>query len=76
MYAKIMNMTKIYKYIQFDLVEQKSKTGVYNCSNIKSGDVLGQVKWHWRQYCYFPSCPAIYSKGCLENIIDFIKRLR
>lgn len=63
-----------YKYISFFLIEQKPKTNVYECRNNKSGVALGIVKWNpqWRQYCYFPSCQAVYSKGCLEDINSFI----
>lgn len=67
-----------YKYINFFLVEQKPKTNVYECRNNKSGVVLGILKWYgpWRQYCYFPACQAVYSKGCLEDINSFIDSLK
>jgi len=63
-----------YEYINFSLIEQKAKTGVYECRNNKVNDVLGIVKWFapWRQYCYFPSVQAVYSRGCLADIQKFI----
>jgi len=66
-----------YKYINFELIEQKPKTGVCKCCNNKSNIELGIIKWYspWRQYCYFPTCPAIYSKGCLDDINDFINQI-
>ena len=66
-----------YKYINFTLIEQKPKTGVYLCRNNTNGGQLGIVKWYpaWRQYCYFPICEAVYSKGCLEDIGSFIMQL-
>ena len=66
-----------YQYINFSEIQKKTKTSVYECRNNKSGDVLGIIKWYpaWRQYCYFPSCPAVYSKGCLDDIAHFINKI-
>lgn len=66
-----------YEYIEFVMTEQKPKTSVWNCSNVKSGNVLGIIKWYsgWRRYCYFPTIQAVYSAGCLEDIFNFIKQL-
>ena len=66
--------TKEYEFVRFELTERKPKTGVWSCRNIRSGEELGIVKWYgpWRQYCYFPTIQAIYSKGCLSDINDFI----
>lgn len=66
-----------YEYINFLLTEKKTKTNVYECKNNKTSDLLGVVKWHtaWRRYCYFPSCPAVYSSGCLQDICSFINDL-
>ena len=70
-----MTEKKEYEYVSFELTERKSKTGVWDCKNIKHNESLGYIKWHpaWRQYCYFPTVQAVYSKGCLEDISDFIK---
>ena len=67
-----------YQYISFELVDKKPKTGVWACRNIHHGEVLGIIKWHpgWRQYCYFPSIQGVYSRGCLDDIGDFIEQLR
>lgn len=66
-----------YKYINFKLTEKKPKTNVYQCLNNKSGIELGIIKWYpsWRQYCYLPSCPAVYSKGCMDDIGEFIDKI-
>jgi hypothetical protein len=66
-----------YKYIHFAEIHNTGKTSVWSCRNNKSGEELGQVKWHgpWRRYCYFPSCPAVYSTGCLKDIEDFIEHI-
>ena len=67
-----------FQFINFVEVEQKPKTKVWSCRNNRSGDELGVVKWFpgWRQYCYFPSCQAVYSKGCLDDIAEFMGQLR
>lgn len=38
---------------------------------------MGIVKWYpqWRQYCYFPTALAVYSKGCFDDIGEFIQQL-
>lgn len=59
------------------MIEEKPKTSVFSCINIRSGVSIGVVKWHapWRQYCYFPRGWTVYSRGCMEDIIDFINKL-
>jgi len=66
-----------YKYINFEVIVEKPKTKVWSCRNNYSTTELGQVKWYraWKQYCYFPSCPAVYSVGCLEDINNFIRQI-
>lgn len=66
-----------YEYIHFVKIEQKPKTAVWSCRNNRSDAELGRVKWYgpWRQYCFFPAGPAVYSQGCLENIAGFIQQL-
>lgn len=66
-----------YKFIYFTKITQKTKTSVWKCRNNKNHWPLGEVKWYpaWRQYCYFPTDEGVYSRGCLENINDFIDQL-
>lgn len=66
-----------YKFISFIFIEQKPKTQVYKCINNSSQNELGIIKYYpaWRQYCYFPTIQAVYSKGCLEDINNFIESL-
>lgn len=66
-----------YEFINFVKVEDKPKTSVWICSNTRSAKPLGFVKWYaaWRRYCYFPSCPAAYSPGCLCDIREFLAQL-
>jgi len=74
----INQITTQYKYIQFELVGHKPKTLIYDIFNTNSGDTLGTVKWfaNWRQYVFHPADKCIFSRGCLEDIIDFTKRLQ
>lgn len=70
-------MKTIYKYINFEMIEEKPKTKVWSCRNNKSNDELGIVKWYsgWRGYCYFPTVQAVYSRGCLDDISSFIMQI-
>ena len=71
-------------YIHFELVEEKPKTNVYqvltNKKVIESGvtphfQTLGIIKWspHWRQYVFCPECFTDWSRGCLDQVMVFLK---
>lgn len=69
-----------YKYIYFvDLssLYPKRKTSVWRCDS-RNGDSLGYIAWfsRWRQYCFYPRKGTVYSTGCMNDIIDFIKQLK
>ena len=67
-----------YEYLIFEkAAQQPPKTSIWECKNAKSETVLGIVKWYgaWRQYCYFPTVQAVYSAGCLKDIVDFIGQI-
>lgn len=66
-----------YQHINFSVLKENPKTKAWACHNNRSDAELGQVKWYgaWRQYCYFPSCPAVYSVSCFEDINDFIRQI-
>jgi len=69
-----------YRYIQFVKQERQPKkiTDNYSCQTRAGGVEIGVVEWYrpWRQYCYFPTISAVYSKGCLCDIADFIGKLK
>lgn len=67
----------MFEYIHFFELERKPKTSVWSCRMNLTGDELGIVKWYpaWRQYCYFPTGPVVYSAGCLRDIDKFIGQL-
>lgn len=71
-------ITTNYQHIEFELVEQKPKTLVYDILNINSGDKIGTIKWfaNWRQYVFFPTNDCVFSCGCLADIIDFTKKVQ
>lgn len=71
------------KYIEFELVGHKPKTHIYSVNSISGkeraddGYRLGIIKWHapWRQCCFFPNSGCVFSRGCMNDINDFIKKL-
>lgn len=66
-----------YEYLTFVQKPSGGKTLVFSCRNTHHDTELGIVKWYsnWRQYCYYPTVQAVYSKGCLGDIQDFIRQL-
>ncbi len=69
-----------YKYIHFwEVPNDRRKTKYFQCRNNKTDDLLGAVQWErgWRQYCFCPvySTATVFSKGCLEDVNDFIGQL-
>lgn len=79
------------KYVDFVLVEKKPKTNVYNVVKRRKRspldkpiilherppEVLGQIYWYgpWRQYIFEPLEETIWSKGCMQQVQDFLKEL-
>ncbi len=72
-----LRMTAAPTFVKFEVIEEKPKTKVYSVTKTHGGDFLGTVKWWgaWRQYCFFPDPDTLYSDGCLQAIVDFIKQL-
>jgi hypothetical protein len=70
---------KAYKYFRFIPKTRIdgthfNKTGIYECVADRNNARLGEVKWYapWRQYCFFPNDFTVFSKGCMEDINNFI----
>jgi len=67
-----------YPYIHFEKSKNHPhlKTEIWYCLNNKSNSILGTIKWYgtWKQYCFLPDL-AIFNKGCLLDIIDFLNQL-
>ena len=70
-----LSETARYKYIHMVKVDEKPKTSVWSVRNNKTGVELGFIRWYggWRQYIFAPTCPAVYSSGCLEDIARFMR---
>jgi len=71
-------MKERYEYIYFEEEPNPGKkTKQFWCRNKKSDITLGVIRWHspWRQYCFLPTGPTIFSRGCLKDIVDFINQL-
>ena len=75
-------MTIKYNYIvisdERDEIEVfvKHKKPAYYVYNKKSHEKLGYIYYHpqWRQYVFQQAIPnAIFSKSCLNDIVDFIE---
>ena len=63
-----------YKFIYFEQIEKSS----WVCKNTKANNILGQIEWYpkWKQYVFTQFDEGIiFSIGCLEDIIDFMKQL-
>lgn len=72
-----MTLKTHYQFIHMAQMPGTGKTSRWRVLNTKSGDELGIIAWYgpWRQYCFEPSQPAVYSAGCLNDIARFIGQL-
>jgi len=71
-------MKTIYKYIYFEVIEEKPKTKVWGCFTIAGHSRLGEVKWYgpWRQYTFSPIPDTDFSMDCLDDIKHFLGQLK
>lgn len=71
-------MQKKYKYILFNEIHSKNKTKKFECLTTRGDQKLGEVEWYryWRQYCFFPEENVVFSKGCLDDISDFLSSIK
>lgn len=65
------------QYVEFKVAGKKPKTTIYHVVSKSDGFILGVIKWDapWRQYCFFPAERTTWSRGCLEQVVDFIHNL-
>jgi hypothetical protein len=78
-YKRNYTIIKNYEYITVKKIKiDNRKTGVYAIINKKHESIIGYIKWlgSWRQYCFYPKTDTVYSVGCLNDIIDFINRVK
>ena len=66
-----------YKYIYFEVVEEKPKTKVWGCYNKRTKNILAFVKWYpvWRQYCFFSEQQTVFNTSCLKDVAEFLDQL-
>ena len=67
-----------YKYITMIHDHDLPKTSVFDVYTKNEKETyLGEIRWYapWRQYCFYPQDECVFSKGCMNDICDFINRL-
>ena len=66
------------KYLEFNIIEQKSKTKIIAVDSKLHGNTLGIIKWYgaWRQYAFFPEEGTLFNKSCLGDIINYIEEVK
>ena len=73
-------IVKSYKFfrIEQEVLQSGRKTCDYRIVNLRSGDIIGQIRWYgaWRQYCFMPCGDTIWSAGCLADVQSFITSLK
>jgi len=63
-------------YVSFEIEEKKQKTSVYRVVS-NEGTVLGRIfwKWTWRQYVFEPSSNTVWSRSCMREVQNFLRKL-
>lgn len=59
------------EYLDFiDATPRGRKTKIIGVYAVRSGDILGEIKWYgrWRQYTFWPRPDTIFNIGCMEEI--------
>ena len=70
-------MNKVFEYVIIVEVEKKPKTSVFNVLNRKYGYLLGTIRWYgaWRGYVLDIQEKTIWSIGCMNDVLDFMRDL-
>lgn len=67
------------QYLRFQEMEPPPgrKTKVVLIFSVRSGDVLGMIRWYgsWRQYTFFPNPGTTWNSDCLDDVNSYIRRL-
>ena len=68
------------KYPHFKIFGRQltgKKTPNYEIFNIRSGDLLGSIKWYynWRKFVFMPMGNSVWDDKCLADITDAIKKI-
>lgn len=64
-------------YLKFEEKENPGKKTKILLVTNTSGEHLGAVAWqnNWRQYIFKPAADTVFSKDCLADILEQVKRL-
>lgn len=65
-------------YLEFKVIEHKPKTEVYAVLSKSDNEIiLGRVFWwpQWRQYVFEPREQTVWSRGCLQQVYEFIEKI-
>lgn len=69
------------EYMNIDYEEittsKSGKTFIIPVQSKSRRDLLGIIKWYgpWRQYTFEPEYATIFSRGCLQEIKDYLEKL-
>lgn len=66
------------KHLEFAIIAELPKTKVFSVKNKDNGTTLGTIRWHgaWRQYVFEPVQETIWSSDCLQDLTDYLKKLK
>jgi len=64
-------------WINFFLMEQKSKTQVWRVETKKDQEILGMIRWlpNWKKYSFLPTANIVYNAIALKDIAKFLNVL-
>jgi hypothetical protein len=65
------------KHLKF-IVSAESKHNFYSVHSTHTNDLLGSIYYYpkWKEYVFYPNDDTIWSSGCMQEIIDFIKTIK
>lgn len=67
------------QYLKFQCVgtSTSGKTEIWQIFNLKSGILLGTIKWYgrWRQYVFYPEPDTLFNNRCLADIMNQLSDL-
>lgn len=66
------------KYIKIEELGKTNNKIAYIVKNKKGDYPIGEIYFYstWRQYCFFPLAHTVYSYECLQDITNFILKLK
>ena len=68
------------EHLWIEQIEKKHETKVYSVISRCDNTPLGLIAWHvpWRQYVFQPTInvTAVWSDGCLKELLDVLTKLR